>query len=84
MKKVLAALTIAMTLAPWWGASAQERTGDAALGALAGAVVLGPIGLVAGAAVGYTAGPSIASSWGLRRSHPRRPAKPAAKVSSDQ
>jgi hypothetical protein len=51
MKIVLAALTIAMTLAPW-GASAQERTGDAALGALAGAVVLGPIGLVAGAAVG--------------------------------
>ena len=40
MKKVLAALTIAMTLAPW-GASAQERTGDAALGALAGAVAIG-------------------------------------------
>jgi hypothetical protein len=31
MKKILAALTIAMMLAPW-GASAQERTGDAALG----------------------------------------------------
>jgi hypothetical protein len=46
--------------------------------------VLGPIGLVAGAAVGYTAGPSIASSWGLRRSHPKRSAKPAAKVSSNQ
>jgi len=83
MKKILAALTIATMLAPW-GASAQERTGDAALGALAGAVVLGPIGLVAGAAVGYTAGPSIASSWGLRRSHPKRSAKPAAKVSSNQ
>jgi hypothetical protein len=83
MKKILAALTIAMMLAPW-GASAEERTGDAALGALAGAVVLGPIGLIAGAAVGYTAGPSIASSWGLRRSHPKRSAKPAAKVSSDQ
>jgi hypothetical protein len=83
MKKILAALTIAIVLAPW-GASAQERTGDAALGALAGAVVLGPIGLVAGAAVGYTAGPAIASSWGLRRSNPKRSAKPAAKVSSNQ
>jgi hypothetical protein len=83
MKKILAALTIAVMLAPW-GASAQERAGDAALGALAGAVVLGPIGLIAGAAVGYTAGPSIASSWGLRRSHPKRSAKPAAKVSSNQ
>jgi hypothetical protein len=83
MKKILAALAIAITLAPL-GASAEERTGDAALGALAGAVVLGPIGLVAGAAVGYTAGPSIASSWGLRRSHTRHSAKPAAKVSSNQ
>jgi hypothetical protein len=66
MKKSLAILTIAMALVPF-GASAEERVGDAALGALAGAVVLGPIGLVAGAAVGYTAGPSIADSWGLRR-----------------
>lgn len=47
--------------------SAQERAGDAALGALSGAVVLGPIGAVANAVVGYTAGPSIAQSWGLRR-----------------
>jgi hypothetical protein len=82
MKKILAALAIAITFAPF-GASAEERTGDAALGALAGAVVLGPIGLVAGAAVGYTAGPSIASSWGLRRSHARHSAKPA-KVSANQ
>jgi hypothetical protein len=48
--------------------SAQERAGDAALGALSGAVVLGPVGALAGAVVGYTAGPSIAQSWGLRRS----------------
>ena len=83
MKKCLTILALAMTLVPF-GASAQERAGDAALGALAGAVVLGPIGLVAGAAVGYTAGPSIASSWGMRRPHARRAAKPAAKVSSNQ
>jgi len=49
-------------------ASADEhRSGDAALGALSGAVVLGPIGAVAGAVVGYTAGPSIAHAWGFRR-----------------
>ena len=83
MKKVLAALAVAVTLVPF-GASAAERTGDAALGALAGAVVLGPIGLVAGAAVGYTAGPSIASSWGLRRPHYGHSNRPRAKVSANQ
>jgi hypothetical protein len=83
MKRILAVTMMAMVLVPF-EASAEERTGDAALGALAGAVVLGPIGLVAGAAVGYTAGPSIASSWGLRRSHHRHSGKPPAKVSSNQ
>lgn len=53
-------------------AMAQERAGSAALGALSGAVVLGPVGAVAGAVVGYTAGPSIARSWGLRRSSARQ------------
>ncbi len=49
-------------------AVAQERAGDAALGAVSGAVVLGPVGAVAGALIGYTAGPSIARSWGIRGS----------------
>ena len=53
-----------------------QRAGDTALGALAGAVVLGPVGAVAGAFVGYTAGPSISRSWGLEGSrssrHPRQ------------
>jgi hypothetical protein len=51
-----------------------QRAGDTALGALAGAVVLGPVGAVAGAFVGYTAGPSISRSWGLegRRSSRHR------------
>jgi len=66
MKKLIAAAVIAMALAPSV-VRAQERTGDAALGALSGAVVLGPVGAVAGAVVGYTAGPAIANSWGLRR-----------------
>jgi hypothetical protein len=44
----------------------KPKLGDGAMVALAGALVGGPIGLVAGGVVGYTAGPSIASSWGLR------------------
>jgi len=66
MKKMIITTVIATALAPL-GAIAQERVGDAALGALSGAVVFGPIGALAGAAVGYTTGPAIASSWGLRR-----------------
>jgi hypothetical protein len=53
-------------------AIAGERTGDAALGALSGALVLGPVGAVAGAVVGYTSGPHIAHAWGLRSSPHRR------------
>ena len=73
MKIMLAAAVMATVIAPA-GALAQERVGDAALGALSGAVVFGPVGAVAGAVVGYTTGPAIASSWGLRRSgrHYRR------------
>jgi hypothetical protein len=66
MKRLIAAVVLAIALLPA-GALAQERVGDAALGALSGAVVLGPVGAVAGAVVGYTTGPAIASSWGLRR-----------------
>jgi hypothetical protein len=73
MKKLMLVATIAIALAPSV-VRAQERVGDAALGALSGAVVLGPVGAVAGAVVGYSAGPAIASSWGLRRGrrHHRR------------
>ena len=61
----LGLLAASITLTPGT-AGAQERTGDAALGALAGAVVAGPFGLVAGGVVGYTAGPGIASEWGCK------------------
>jgi hypothetical protein len=71
MKKTTAVTALALSLISS-GAMAQERGGDAALGALSGALVLGPIGAVAGAVVGYTAGPSIARSWGLRRSSSAR------------
>jgi hypothetical protein len=76
MKTILAATVIAASFAPL-SALAQERVGDAALGALSGAVVLGPVGAVAGAVVGYTAGPAIARSWGLNRSEPRYQRRPA-------
>jgi len=65
-----AALAAMIALAPT-GGFAQERAGDAALGAVSGALVFGPVGAVAGALVGYAAGPSIARSWGLKRSEPR-------------
>jgi hypothetical protein len=66
MKKLVVGVALALALTTV-AAKAAERAGDAALGALSGAVVLGPIGAVAGAVVGYTAGPRIARSWGLRR-----------------
>jgi hypothetical protein len=57
-------LLLASTSAAFAG---DHRPGDAALGALSGAVVLGPVGALAGAVVGYAAGPSIARSWGFDR-----------------
>ena len=62
-------------------ASAQHRAGDAALGAISGAVVLGPVGAVAGAFIGYSAGPSIARSWGLDRSRTSRQRRQASNES---
>jgi hypothetical protein len=77
MKKTIAGVALSLALMSS-AAMAQERAGDAALGAVSGAVVLGPIGAVAGALVGYTAGPSIAHSWGLRRSSTARHARRSA------
>jgi predicted lipid-binding transport protein (Tim44 family) len=68
MKKTIAFAALALSLISSTARADERRGGDAALGALSGAVVFGPIGAVAGAVVGYTAGPSIAHSWGFRRS----------------
>src|ERR1700756_5707165 len=90
MKKAIAITAISLSLASSQARADEHRPGDAALGALSGAVVLGPIGAVAGAVVGFTAGPSIARSWGMGGSSqarpPRRPASPApyATVSDSQ
>jgi hypothetical protein len=77
MKKTIAIAALALSLVPS-ATIAQERGGDAALGALSGAVVFGPVGALAGAVVGYTAGPSIARSWGFRRSGVARHARKSA------
>src|ERR1700761_3407959 len=69
MKKTLAITATSLLLICSQARANEHRPGDAALGALSGAVVFGPIGAVAGAVVGYTAGPSIAHSWGFRHSH---------------
>ena len=84
MRTIMIAAAIALALPS--GASAGERHGDAAIGALSGAVVLGPVGLVAGAVIGYTAGPSIAQSWRNSRHYPRAEARAAkgSRVASRQ
>jgi hypothetical protein len=84
MKSIIVAAIAALALAS--SAQAQERAGPAALGALSGAVVLGPVGLVAGAVIGYTAGPEIGRAWKVRRVAPRhgratRPGKRTAQAS---
>jgi len=75
MNKALITAVVMLASVPA-SAVAQERAGAAALGAVSGAVVLGPIGAVAGAVVGYTAGPAIARSWGARDSRSARHRQP--------
>ncbi len=70
MKLILAIAVAASALMPVQ-TFAQERAGNAALGAVSGALVFGPVGLVAGAVIGYTAGPAIARSWRGERHQPR-------------
>ena len=79
MRKLLVAAAIAAIVFSL-KANAQERAGSAALGAVSGAVVLGPVGAVAGALIGYTAGPAIAHSWGA--GHSRSRARRATQVSA--
>jgi hypothetical protein len=78
MKKAFALATLGLLVMSSNALAGEYRGGDAALGALSGAVVFGPIGALAGALVGYSAGPDIAHSWGLRRSHASRRVRKAA------
>lgn len=77
MIKVYSIAALLLVLAP--SSAMAQRAGDAALGAVAGAVVLGPVGAVAGAFVGYTAGPSISRSWGLEGSRSSRHRRQASR-----
>lgn len=77
MIKAYTTAALLLVLAP--SAALAQRAGDAALGAVAGAVVLGPVGAVAGAFVGYTAGPAISRSWGLEGSRSSRPRRQASR-----
>src|SRR5712664_3928108 len=85
MKKTLVAALIAGSFISV-EARAQGRAGSAALGAVSGAVVLGPVGAVAGAVIGYAAGPEIARSWRASRNVPRRArtAKRPAQIAARQ
>jgi hypothetical protein len=87
MKKTIASVALSLALMSST-AMAEERPGDAALGAVSGAVVLGPIGAVAGAVIGWTAGPSISHSWGVNRSsaarRARRPASAEARARDNE
>lgn len=65
----ISALFSAVMLAP---AAADERLGDGAMGALAGAVVAGPVGLVAGGVIGYAAGPKISERLGINKPRHRQ------------
>ena len=56
---VAAAATAGLMLTTAMASAHETRMGDAALGATAGMLVAGPIGLVAGGAIGYTQGPHI-------------------------
>jgi hypothetical protein len=84
MARAIATIALALSLLSSAAMADEHRGGDAALGALSGAVVLGPIGAVAGAVVGYTAGPSIARSWGFRRAdRVRRVSRPAREARAE-
>ena len=76
---IKAVMTAAVLLALAPSAALAQRAGNTALGAVAGAVVLGPVGAVAGAFVGYTAGTSISRSWGLEGSRSSRHRRQASR-----
>ena len=61
-----------------------DRAVEGVLGGAAGGLLLGPIGLVAGAVTGYTAGPAISHSWGLDRKGSSGRRKRSQKASSSQ
>ena len=85
MKLLIVTIAVVLTLAS--PTRAEERVGSAALGALSGGLVFGPAGLVAGAIVGFAAGPTIKRSWHANRPQPRpnaKAVKPRSQVAASQ
>jgi hypothetical protein len=67
MKLMISVGAIAISLALATTSAYAGRVANTAIGTLTGLVVFGPVGAIAGAAVGYSAGHGIARSWGLSR-----------------
>jgi hypothetical protein len=74
MKSMISVGAIVVSLALATTSAYAGRVANTAIGTLAGLVVFGPVGAVAGAAVGYSAGHSIVRSWGISRP-PHRPSR---------
>jgi hypothetical protein len=69
MKRIFAMAVVTAALLVPAAAGAAERVNDMALGAASGALVAGPVGLVAGGVIGYVAGPDIGRGLGFRHHH---------------
>src|SRR6201991_135913 len=67
MKITIASAAIAATIAFAPTAALADRAVNTGLGVGTGLLVFGPVGAVVGGVVGYTAGNSIARSWGVSR-----------------
>ncbi len=72
MKTIIAILGMAAIFTCAATPAHAGRAVNTALGTLSGLVVFGPVGAVAGAAVGYTAGKGISCSWGMKCRRPAR------------
>lgn len=66
-------LVAAMVTLPGSAKADAPKVGNTAMGAVAGAVVLGPLGLLAGGVIGYAAGEDIARGMGLKKKRKRPP-----------
>ena len=72
MKSVLRIGVVIAALAFSSFSAQAQKAGNAAMGALAGAVVAGPVGLIAGGVIGYTAGEDIARGMGIKEKRRHR------------